>query len=584
MHKRSIVIVRLLLVVGLLIHTGLQGGAHRFIEHVSYELHLGRIDSIDAVNLQLQAIYAPQDLPLNYRGLATDLILDPTFIKAEAKQLMAQADGLQRVKLQQWFQRPDSTVFNQRVISPSGRFKIHYAAEGVHQTMDDFARQCAEIYDQVYSYEIDVLGYRPPPSDDGRCGPEYDIYMRNMAAYGSTTEEERVEGSESRSFSSFIEMDNNFTHTPTRGIDALRVTAAHEFFHMIQLGYRGYSTVAYNERFFYEMSSTWMEDVVFDSINDYYYYLDPFFTGSDQAFYLFNGSHEYGSSVFLHMLEKKYGRNITRQFWTELEYVDLFQAFQAVFQNYGSNFNRELAEFSVWNVHTGQRADTLNFYPQGKHYPLLLAKNEHELIEEMIIEGQASQLQTLFYRLTPRIPGDYIIQPQSGFPADWMIAVLERYEGGQSRWRINSGAAPVQIRDVSLDSEIWLSVVNTSRPGNGFFPLAEPFAVRITPGIGASQLANQIHRVYPSPFFPNRHGSISIEFSLLRPSNSVNLSIVTLTGEVILSKNLGWHSIGYHVVEWDGKNEQGQTAASGIYLVQILCEEKIQPVKIALIR
>ena len=56
--------------------------------------------------------------------------------------------------------------------------------------------------------------------------------------------------------------------TASQPINALRVTAAHEFFHAIQFAYD-----VKEDLWFMEGSATWVEDEVYDSINDNYQFL-----------------------------------------------------------------------------------------------------------------------------------------------------------------------------------------------------------------------------------------------------------------------------------------------------------------------
>jgi len=555
-----------------------------FLNRIEEDLSNGRIDEISAIELQLQAVYEPQELPVLYQQLAVDLICDPTPIKAKAKRFFVQANDAQRARLQRWFQRPDSTIFSETIVSPAGYFKIHYAKEGSHKTDPEFARQCAAIYDQVYEYEIDVLGYQTPPSDNYRHGPEYDVYMRNISAYGCTTEEELVPGAGNRAFNGFVEMDNDFTHTPTKGLNAARVTAAHEFYHLIQLGYRGYSTVNDNERFFYEMSSTWMEDVVFDSINDYLFYLNSFFSFSHHAFHLFNGNHEYGSAIFLHMLEKKYGHLIVQQMWQELRNRDLFASLQAVLQLKGSSFNRELAEFSVWNIHTKNRADTVRYYPEGKNYPALQPKASYELSDEMQIDDQSGQLQTATYRFVTRIPGDYTVQPQFDEPSNWLLTAVTRSGTNNGSMLINSGNIAATLYDLNLDDEVWVSVINTRLPGAIYQPQDMPFTLQIIPGVAGTTIENKIQKIYPNPYLPAQHASVMVEYSITQTHDQVGMRILSATGQMIFQQQLGYRTAGYHREEWHGKNFAGDQISSGIYLVQIVATEPLPIAKIAVIR
>jgi len=82
-------------------------------------------------------------------------------------------------------------------------------------------------------------------------------------------------------WTSDIDIDNDFIGSKynAKGIQALRVTAAHEFHHAIQYGYGWWG-----ERYPYELTSTWMEDVVYTDVNDYYQYLPDYFVDSMRDF------------------------------------------------------------------------------------------------------------------------------------------------------------------------------------------------------------------------------------------------------------------------------------------------------------
>ena len=72
-----------------------------------------------------------------------------------------------------------------------------------------------------------------------------------------------------------MKIDNNYEEDgyPTQGLMGLQVTAAHEFFHAIHFSL--YST--YEASWLMEQTATWMEEQVYDHINDYRAYLQYFF-------------------------------------------------------------------------------------------------------------------------------------------------------------------------------------------------------------------------------------------------------------------------------------------------------------------
>lgn len=73
-----------------------------------------------------------------------------------------------------------------------------------------------------------------------------------------------------------MRIDNSYYESSyyTRGINALKVTLAHEFGHAVQLLSYGLWD---EDIWFYEMTSIWLEEAVFDDVNDYYAYIPRFF-------------------------------------------------------------------------------------------------------------------------------------------------------------------------------------------------------------------------------------------------------------------------------------------------------------------
>ena len=94
----------------------------------------------------------------------------------------------------------------------------------------------------------------------------------------------------------FIKMRNNYLgsqfneHTE---VENIQVTAVHEFFHAIQF-------VSYNcyERFwFMEATAVWSEDELYNSVNDHYRYISPWFSNTNKPIND-ESSHMYGSFIF----------------------------------------------------------------------------------------------------------------------------------------------------------------------------------------------------------------------------------------------------------------------------------------------
>ena len=69
---------------------------------------------------------------------------------------------------------------------------------------------------------------------------------------------------------------------------------------------------------------------------------------------------------------------------------------------------------------------------------------------------------------------------------------------------------------------------------------------------------------YPNPFNPTTTISYALKYQ-----SSVEVVIYDIIGRVVKSVNISSQSAGYQSVVWDGKNEIGNSVASGIYLYRI---------------
>lgn len=74
----------------------------------------------------------------------------------------------------------------------------------------------------------------------------------------------------------------------------------------------------------------------------------------------------------------------------------------------------------------------------------------------------------------------------------------------------------------------------------------------------------QLQQSYPNPFNPRT----TIEYSLLK-RGIVSLKIFDVLGKEVISLINEMQERGVHHVQWDGRNSEGQSMASGIYYYQL---------------
>jgi len=288
--------------------------------------------------------------------------------------------------------------------TPLGYFRIHYTVTGSDAVFEkdvdndgndvpDYVDSCAKILDYTWYFEIDSLGYNPPPSDsfypsDNGGDGKYDVYLTNMSKqwYGYTEAESLCAGSD-RCMTSFMALRNDYSYySDTLNLyedvyEPLSVTAAHEFFHSIHFSYDAYEGDPQGQ-FWLEISSVWMEEQVFDKVNDYLYYLFWFFkfpwlslkTFSTDPRNLPELYHPYASCVWAIFLREKFNdQDIIKKIWEKCGEIKGENSIEATDQVLGdtlykSSFEDAFREFMVWNYFVGERALPGEFYSEGETF------------------------------------------------------------------------------------------------------------------------------------------------------------------------------------------------------------------------
>lgn len=258
------------------------------------------------------------------------------------------------------------------VVSQNGFFRVHYDLTGVNSLGYDINLLLQSI-DSVYQYEIIYLGYPIPPGDGAEGGDDkYDIYVQNLAGmYGYTQPETKVADSR---WTSFMVIDNDYGggYYYSTGINGARVSVAHEFHHAIQVGnyapLNSSSPFRNGDVFFYEITSTAMEEFVFDDVNDYYAYMSSYFQNPETAMSLTDG---YSLAIWNVYLQNNFGFDILKRQWELIPGSAALKAIAiSIFEN-GSSFGNELNKFGLWTYFTNSRTISNSYFDEAVNYPLI---------------------------------------------------------------------------------------------------------------------------------------------------------------------------------------------------------------------
>ena len=259
--------------------------------------------------------------------------------------------------------------------TPGGFFKVHYDLSGTHTPGYDLDL-LAEALDSTYKFEIDFLGYNTPPGDSA-ANPNipseeyggdnrYDVYISNLGRgfYGFTQFETEVEPGSSK-FTSYMVIDNDFLNYFSSGINGARVTVAHEFHHSIQGGNYIFRS---EDTFFYEITSTAMEEFVFDDVNDYYAYINLYFRNPEIPLQLTTG---YNTATWNIFLQDNFDYDIIKRQWELMPLVRAMIAINNSLFESGSSFAREYNKYGIWMYFTNYRAVPGNYFEEAVNYPLV---------------------------------------------------------------------------------------------------------------------------------------------------------------------------------------------------------------------
>lgn len=545
------------------------------------QLAKGMISGQQALYLEAVSVHAPAHLPAEYAEFDLPVRKSAFALNYRLQKAWPAFSRDQQAVLEHVLQRP---VMQADIISPSGLFRIHYDISGYNavslddyngNAIPDYVEEAADIMDYVYNVEINQLGLQSPPDDRGGGETaEWDIYITNVGSqiYGYINEDFPPLSLNPTVYSSYMVLDNSYSHTPTTGMDGLRVTAAHEFFHMVQLGYNGRDDNDdgwFDDLFLMEAGSTWMEDVVFDHINDYLFYLEDFFQSTNVRFDYVNNWREYGLCVWYHFLEARLG---TRAFmpltWEAIVEVPGLEATGRVLEQFSTTFEEELPVFYGWNYFTGFRADVENYYPEGDTYPMMVLDGYFALTQDTSLTDTVNATAAKYYQFMEPNENTYTIIPTHsdltpGIKKDGFRLALGRGAGWEEYVRLGN---VMRTRLITDNPAAWSGMAVVEIPG---IP-AEMVSLNdlYTPPV----LVN-LPAVYPNPFVLQNHAETHIPFKVSE-RKIVRISLFTPSGVPILETKMEAYA-GSNEYLWNGLNGRGEQVASGIYLYYITADNEI---------
>jgi hypothetical protein len=293
--------------------------------------------------------------------------------------------------------RPGEAGFVDSAIYP---IRVHYAKPG---DADRAANAVLPAAEDVWSKEIDAMGWPQPPADDGAGGDDsYDFYLTEEGTAGGAYTygfgPDVTPGDDWYSNPTFIALDDRIPD------DQMEAFIAHEFNHASQY------TIDAVERtlFAWESTAEAIADIVYDD-TDYGYELASFqqlpfmsllfdsYSREMQPYGYTSYYYEYGGMMFTTYLEEKYGTKdgtVLLKLWDDLaqpsqvDEPDFLDAVAEVDPSVPS-VAAVYTDFSVWRMFTGSNDDGAH-YEEGGDFPAYATVVPDDTIDLADLDGYSA--------------------------------------------------------------------------------------------------------------------------------------------------------------------------------------------------
>lgn len=506
----------------------------------------------------------------------------------------------------------------QNYLSPSGYFLLHYTHAGVDSvstadidppnSIPDYIEKAAAIMDSIREGYTN-LGWRDPVDDGNGV---YDVYFEDLenlpwgAWFGYTEPVEPTATTAPFTSASFIGLENNYPPSVYNGhlpLESLRVTAVHEYHHAIQLAYNLALIESDYKQYiwFAELSATYHEDIFYDDINDYYNYLDAFLGYPQLSLTETGTNHMYGAALWAIYLDEVFGSASNKNIWTLMSDRVLIplEAHRVFLAYMNTTLLESYREMTIWQLHTGSRAPSGEYFPEGANYPSVAFESLDSGTMNLSLPALASR----YYADEPSgSAGGMALSIHPSSSTEWGAGIAGEHPGGSVSGLVTSTLdTSSSFRGTSVELYDWSdygTVLQWAFTGDNVDSLT---------GLSATSIARietaasdrltmrafadnpmKLHQNYPNPFRPLEHDVTYFAF-YVREQTSVELEIRSLNGTLLWSQSLenqpaGNRFSGDSGIGWNGRDRSGRLVPSGVYLIIARTDDVTRARKMSVIR
>ena len=495
--------------------------------------------------------------------------------------------------------RQSATQAEELHLSPSGKFMFHYETTGTNaipledangNNVPDYVEWAAAAADSTWRHEVNNLGYTDPIEST-----PYNIYFQNFNFYGLTSPGNSTYPCESQD-KTCIYLHNNYINFPPNTdpegneIGALKVTVAHELKHAIQYAnsewYTSVSGSPHNLDWS-EMDATFMEEVVYDNVNDYYNY----FRGSSSSNIFESTNHSIpvaydGVSWFIYF-DEQFGSGFWVNVWSRVRqrfeeqqqissrnYLSMKEALVLTLEeDFGTSLPYVFSESHLWHFASGPNNSSPDYgFEEREEYPNPTVNQSYTGKDSSATAITLGGFNANYIVLNPGLEEEGFIRIEMARSnLDTGIGLIAYLKDGTTEQQIFTGGTalnlafqtPWQWTDINR-----VGIVVT----NGSENINDSYSIKITSDIPDEISLSQN---YPNPFNPGTF----IPFNLSEETR-VQIKIYDITGRLVTTLLDEERPAGFYFdVRFNGSN-----LASGVYFYQLITDQKVLSKKMTLIK
>ncbi len=531
----------------------------------------GEITEAEALLYRCYLVKAPQKLPARFHVSDAPLRCG-TAILMEVYARAAELPAVMREEIESYrIQQPLRTVIE------TEHFCIHTNQPPGDAYADSVAAACERSWRVLHE---DLNWDVPPPDGSYGCFDKIDCWIEDLGEtlLGYAEPLELVPGDPPYDFTGTFHIDDTIGNWCT-----LKATVTHEYFHVVEFGYFGYS----NATWYMENCAMLAEEWVYDECNDYMGYLNCFFNRPYKPISTLDGCFEYGAVVWPMYQSEHFTPDdpalLVEAIWDRFQWNgNVFTAHDEALAPYGYTMATAYLEFIRWCFYTRERDDDQHFAEAGEWPVVLWADQTFDTYPT------GDQGPTTTMRPWPYGTSMMKFRPEDGNPSDrlevqfngpnctlgvqFITKKLDTLYCDEYSMTLDpNGNGTISIPGFASGVEFVFMMTSMSRYCSGaqdyIFSADNASAVSDDASAGSGPLALLCSSN------PNR-GSTRLTYAL-STGREIDLRILSSDGRCVRTLLCGWQAAGPNEVIWNGCDETGRPVGRGLYWVRLQAGDQV---------